>query len=150
MRRYLCIAPTTTKAFQFILIKLTRKWKELTAEEMNGNVCISTKEWCNDQNLIILSSGNSFSIFSSCHEHLSLPGPFTVIKVIPFSVFQEAMKRIKKVHPYMGVRRYFSSGRQSRHFAYLLQFAGEASAMKMDVHKKCPILWQQLHAMFSL
>jgi len=41
-------------------------------------------------------------------------------------------------------------GEQRRHFAYLFQFVGEASAMQMDVHKKCPMLWQQLHKIFSL
>jgi len=41
-------------------------------------------------------------------------------------------------------------GGQSRHFAYLFQFVDEASAMQMDVHKNCPMLWQQLHTVFSL
>jgi len=36
----------------------------------------------------------------------------------------------------MGVSRNFSSEGQNRHFAYLFQFVGEASAMQMDVHKK--------------
>jgi len=48
----------------------------------------------------------------------------------------------------MGVRRNFSRGGQSRHFAYLFQFVGDAT--QMDVHKKCPMLWQQLHTVFSL
>jgi len=48
----------------------------------------------------------------------------------------------------MGVRRNFSKGGKSRHFAYLFQFVGDAT--QMDVHKKCPILRQQLHTVFSL
>jgi len=41
----------------------------------------------------------------------------------------------------MGVRRNFSRGGRSRHFAYLFQFVGEASAKQMDVYKICPMLF---------
>jgi len=33
-------------------------------------------------------------------------------------------------------QKFFHGGGQSRHFAYLFQFFGEASAMQMDIHKK--------------
>jgi len=47
----------------------------------------------------------------------------------------------------MGVRRNFSRGEKSRHFAYPFQFVGDAT--QMDVHKKCPMLRQQFHTVFS-
>jgi len=46
---------------------------------------------------------------------------------------------------HMGPQTFFHGG-QSRHFAYLLQFVGDAT--RMDVHKKCLMLWQQLHSVF--
>jgi len=42
----------------------------------------------------------------------------------------------------------FPGGGQSRHFAYPFQFVGDAT--QMDVHKKCPMLRQQLHKVFCL
>jgi len=48
----------------------------------------------------------------------------------------------------MGVGRKFSRWEQSRHFSYLFQFVGDAT--QMDVLKKCPMLRQQLHTVFSL
>ena len=48
----------------------------------------------------------------------------------------------------MGVRRNFSRGGHSRHFAYLFQFVGDAT--QMDVHKKIPMLRQHLHTVFSI
>jgi len=48
----------------------------------------------------------------------------------------------------MGVRRYFSKGGQSRHFAYLFQAV--VDAMQMDVYEKSPVLQQQLYTWFSL
>ena len=47
----------------------------------------------------------------------------------------------------MGVRRNSSRG-GSRHFACHFQFVGDAT--QTDIHKKCPVLWQQLLTVFSL
>jgi len=42
----------------------------------------------------------------------------------------------------------FPGGGQSRHFAYLFQFVGDAT--QTEVHKKCAMLRQQLDTVFSL
>jgi len=49
----------------------------------------------------------------------------------------------------MGVRRNFFKGEQSRHFAYLFQFVGDATQMDVYKKRKCTMLPQLLHTVFS-
>jgi len=50
----------------------------------------------------------------------------------------------------MGVRRNFSRGGAKSTFCLSFQVVGDATQIDVYKKRKCPMLWQQLHTVFSL